>query len=197
MDLRRRGRRAAPPPAAHGARGGSETFLNREQMTALHHTFTSSLMAAVRQVLHGELLRGGICVQRRQRGRAHARLPEAPQHASDQVCGRRHRLVPYVWPRGRRLRRGQGLVRQRRRLPGASTLRSSRRSSRRSSASTSPSRPAGRPGLRARVHRVHPGRPRTTRGATTMRARVYVRDKPTRPATSSRRRPLASSTSRL
>jgi len=61
MDLRRRGRRAAPPPAAHGARGGNETFLNREQMMALHHTFTSSpVMAAVRQVLHGELLRGGI-----------------------------------------------------------------------------------------------------------------------------------------
>ena len=65
MDLRRRGRRAPPTPRAHGTPNGVETRLNSDQMQAIEHVFaTSPVIAGVRQVLHGELFRGGICAQR-------------------------------------------------------------------------------------------------------------------------------------
>jgi hypothetical protein len=65
MDLRRRGRRAAPTPRASATRDGAETSLNYDQMNACNHVYsTSPVIAGVRQVLHGELFRGGICAQR-------------------------------------------------------------------------------------------------------------------------------------
>ena len=123
MDLRRRGRRAAPPPAARGARGGNETFLNRKQMMALHHTFTSSpVMAAVRQVLHGELLRGGICVQRD--GHEVELTPAFRKHLNTRWAKFAADVVDSFLTFGIAVvafDEDKDLARQRRRLPGAST----------------------------------------------------------------------------
>ena len=106
-----------------GARGGNETFLNREQMTALHHTFTSSpVMAAVRQVLHGELLRGGICVQRH--GHEVELTPAFRKHLNTRWIKFAADVIDSFLTFGLAVvafDEDKDLVRQRRRLPGALT----------------------------------------------------------------------------
>ena len=67
MELRKRGARRAPPPAIRpsAAYQEKEQYVSREQMEALQALYTSSpAIAAVREVLRGELFRGGLCLKR-------------------------------------------------------------------------------------------------------------------------------------
>ena len=108
MDLRRRGRRAAPTPRSSSTRDGSETSLNYAQMQAIDHIYSSSpVIAGIRQVLHGELFRGGICLQR---GGCDVELTQAflnhlntrwLQFSTDVVVSRATALPPAAALRGR------------------------------------------------------------------------------------------------
>ena len=126
MELRKRGARRAPPPFLRPSAGYDEArqYLNREQMQALETLYNGSpSISAVRQILRGELFRGGLCLKRD--GKDVDVQPEFRRHLNGPWMRCAERVLDSFLKWGLcvlAVDEDQQLTRKRRRLPGGGAV---------------------------------------------------------------------------